>query len=107
MFSSVLVTVPDLAIAERISKYLIERKFAACANYWPIQSMFYWKDKIEHASEFAILLKIRSSDFGKVSEEISRLHPYAVACIVKYDIAEGWPPYLEWIKASTGEPEGD
>lgn len=107
MFASVLVTAPDLATVERISKHLIEHRLAACANYWPIQSMYHWEGKVEQASEFAILLKIRATEYHEVAVEISTLHPYDVPCIVKYDISEGWQPYLEWIKASTGEPEKD
>ncbi len=107
MFASVLVTAPDLAAAERISKHLIERRLAACANYWQIRSMYHWEGKVEQASEFAIVLKIRATEFDEVAAEVSRLHPYDVPCIVKYDIADGWQPYLDWIKAYTGEPEKD
>jgi periplasmic divalent cation tolerance protein len=105
MFASVLFTAPDLATAERISQSLIEKRLVACANYWPIRSMFRWEGEVERASEYAILLKTRSSDFESLTREISRMHPYDLPCILRYDIAEGWPPYLEWIKASTGGPE--
>jgi periplasmic divalent cation tolerance protein len=107
MLASVLVTSPDLKSAEKICSALIEKRLAACANYFPTKSMYRWKGKIESSEEFIIILKIRSDDFKTVSGEISRLHPYDLPCIVKYEIADGLLPYLDWIRESTSRPPED
>lgn len=104
MFATVLVTTPDLGTTERISRALIEKRLTACANYFPVRSMYVWERELERAEEYLLLLKVRSSDFAAVTEEIVRLHPYEVPCIVKYEIEDGFVPYLNWIKDSTERP---
>ncbi len=101
MFASVLITVPDLKTADTIASALIEKRLAACANYFPTRSIYHWKGRIERSEEFIMILKIWSVDFEMVTKEISRLHPYELPCIVKYDISDGFQPYLDWIREST------
>jgi len=107
MFASVLITTPDLESAEKICSTLIEKRLVACANYFPTRSMYRWGGKVDSNEEFIIILKIRSADFKEISEEISKLHPYDLPCIVKYDISEGLQPYLDWIRESTSRPPED
>jgi periplasmic divalent cation tolerance protein len=63
--------------------------------------MYSWKGNFEKEEEYIVLLKIRSADFLMVAKAIARNHPYEVPCIVKYDIAAGFQPYLDWIMEST------
>jgi periplasmic divalent cation tolerance protein len=107
MFDTVLVTVPDLETTERIAEVLIEKRLAACANIWPVNSIFRWKDGIERSSEFALTLKIWSTDFPSVVQVVSGLHPYELPCIVKYEISDGSQTFLDWIKGSTERPKAD
>jgi periplasmic divalent cation tolerance protein len=101
MFASVFVTVPDMKTAESMASNLIEKRFAACSNFFSTSSIFRWKGKVERNEEVVMILKIRSGDFELVKKEILRMHPYEVPCIVKYEISEGFQPYLDWIKEST------
>jgi periplasmic divalent cation tolerance protein len=107
MFATVLVTTPDQVSAELIASRLIEKRLAACANFWPINSIYRWKGAIERGEEYALILKIRSADFGSIVEVISNLHPYDNPCVVKYEIIDGAPLFLEWIKESTERPQED
>jgi len=99
-----LFTYPDEETARTISRYLIERRLAACSNILAIGSIYRWEGEIEESSEFASLLKIRSEDFLAVVEAIRQMHPYDVPCIVRYDIAEGSEDYLKWVVGSTARP---
>ncbi len=104
MYSTVLVTVPDLPTACSLTNSVLESRLAACANVFPIRSAYWWKGRIENAEEFAILFKSRTEDFAELEKRIANEHPYDVPCIVRYDIAEGHAPYLEWIRESTARP---
>lgn len=104
--STVLVTYPDERTARAISRSLIERRLAACANIFAVGSIYRWKGEIEEASEFASLYKIRSEDFPAVEGAIKKLHPYDVPCIVRYDVTEGSGDYLRWIVESTNRHLG-
>ncbi|NYT16377.1 MAG: divalent-cation tolerance protein CutA, partial [Methanomassiliicoccales archaeon] len=92
---------PDRDTSEEISRQVLNRRLAACANMFQIQSIYRWEGQVQEENEFAILFKIRDEDFEEMKREVLRLHPYEVPCIVRYQIAEGHAPYLEWISEST------
>ena len=101
MYSTALVTAPDMETSRRISRHVVEMRLAACANLFQIRSIYRWKGEINEEGEYGILFKIRDSDFESLKEEVLRVHPYEVPCVVRYPIAEGNQPYLEWIGEST------
>jgi periplasmic divalent cation tolerance protein len=106
-FSSVLVAFPDRTGAHDIIKHLLEAHLIACANLFPVESSYWWKGRMEQTSEWMVLMKIRSEDFGKVREEILERHRYQVPCIVRYAIIEADERYLDWIRSSTERPLED
>lgn len=101
MYSTVLVTAPDLDASRKISRRVIEERLAACANIFPIHSIYRWKGEAVEEEEHAILLKIRSEDFEALRNAVLEIHPYEVPCVVRYEISEGHQPYLDWIGEST------
>ena len=100
MYSSVLVTAPDMATAQRIGRSMVERGLAACVNVWVIGSIYRWKGEVVQEDEAAMLFKVTDDGFEALREAISEMHPYEVPCIVRYAIAEGHRPYLDWIGGS-------
>jgi periplasmic divalent cation tolerance protein len=107
MYASVLMTAPNKQSAKEIAMDLFQRRLIACANFFPCDSLFRWHGSIESAEEILVLMKIRSNDFPELIEAVKRLHPYEVPCIVKYEIASGYLPFLDWIKETTERPVGD
>lgn len=101
MYSTVFITVPSSESARTLSRMLLERRLAACANIFPISSLYWWKGEIIEEGEHAVLLKTRTEDFEEIRKAVLGHHPYEVPCIVRYAISEGHAPYLEWIREST------
>jgi periplasmic divalent cation tolerance protein len=99
--STVLVTTPDRETALMISRELVRLRLAACANMFPVHSVYRWEDEVMEEGEHIVLLKTRYHDFQEVKQAILELHPYEVPCIVGYDIDRGHDPYLDWIREST------
>jgi periplasmic divalent cation tolerance protein len=95
------VTVPDRATARSIARAVLERRLAACANFWPVESTYWWKGKREEATEFVVIFKTRRSLLGKLIGLVRSLHPYEVPCIVSYPMGVALPEYLAWIDAET------
>jgi periplasmic divalent cation tolerance protein len=57
-----LVTVPDLRTGRRLSDLVLRRRLAACANLVPgLESRYWWKGRLEKASEALLLLKTAAS----------------------------------------------
>jgi periplasmic divalent cation tolerance protein len=98
-FSIALTTVASEARAREIAKAALEARLAACAQLFPIQSLYVWKDELREDAEIALHLKIRAEDFPAVQALIRRLHDYETPEILRIDIAEGDGAYLDWMDA--------
>jgi periplasmic divalent cation tolerance protein len=97
----VLVTAANREEAEKILKALLNEKMIACANIiGPVNSLFWWHEKIESAQEYVLLMKTRSEMFEKLAEKVKTLHSYEVPEIIAIQIIHGFKPYLEWLTKS-------
>jgi len=87
--------------AQKIARYLVEQKLAACAQIiGPIESIYTWKDKVETAGEWLCLIKTRDDLFAEVDAAIKKLHPYETPEIIAVPIKKGSAQYLQWIEDS-------
>lgn len=100
MFSIIYITAGDLAEARKIGRILVEEHLAACANLFPISSIFRWKGNIDEASEFGIIVKTRTDKVKDIEKRVKGIHSYEVPCIVSFKIDDGSSDYLEWINDS-------
>ncbi len=97
----VLSTFPDVATARRISRQLVEEQFAACANILPqIESIYWWEEKVETASETFVLFKTTAGRYAALETTLRRLHPYEVPEIIALRIDQALPDYLRWVSES-------
>lgn len=97
------VTAPDRETARSIARTAVERRLAACANVWPIESTYWWKGTLEETAEFVIVFKTRRSLLRKLIAAVRAVHPYEVPCIVSYPMGAALPEYLDWIDAETNQ----
>ena len=98
----VLVTGPSTDEAERIGRALVEERLAACANLIPsISSAYWWKGKIEEATEALLILKTRQDLVDRLTTRVRALHRYTVPEVIALPILGGNPDYLKWIDDST------
>jgi periplasmic divalent cation tolerance protein len=101
----VLTTCSSQRQAVRLARHLVEQRVAACVNILPkAQSIYRWKDKIETATEYALLIKSRRDLFAAVRAEIEKLHTYEVPEIIAMPVVEGSEAYLSWIDRELTAP---
>lgn len=98
MYNFIYITAPSLEEAEKIAKRLLEKKIAACVNIFPIKSFFWWKGKIETATEFALIVKTTTEKFAEVRDEVKAIHSYTTPCICAIPIERGLKEFLDWIE---------
>ncbi len=103
MYSMLYTTVGSKEEAERISNKLLEQRLVACANIFPIHSMYWWKGEIQKDDELAIVFKTRTSLLRDAMATIRKLHSYEVPCLMCYEYILGDKDYLEWIDENTEE----
>ncbi len=87
--------------AKIFGRTLVAEKLIACANFFPIQSIYRWKNNIEESVEIALIAKTRRETVDLVIERVKQLHSYEVPCGVSWAIEKGNTDYLDWIKETT------
>ena len=94
--------------AQKIARYLIDQKLAACVQIsGPIESIYRWKGNVETAKEWLCLIKTRASLFRKVETAIKKLHPYETPEIIAVPIIKGSKEYLNWLDDETEKKRKD
>ncbi|MBI4929417.1 MAG: divalent-cation tolerance protein CutA [Bacteroidetes bacterium] len=84
--------------AKKIGRVLLEEKLAACVNIFDhMQSLYWWKGKIEEANETVLIAKTTKKLFQKLSAQVKSIHSYSVPCILQIPIADGNKEYVKWL----------
>ncbi|WP_068470157.1 divalent-cation tolerance protein CutA [Candidatus Protochlamydia phocaeensis] len=88
--------------ARRISRYLAQERYVACAQIIPwIESVYMWNNKLETAQESKVVLKTRAENYNKIREIIEQNCKYEVPEITWFKIEGGNKSYMEWLQEST------
>ena len=98
----VYMTAANRAEARRIGAALVEKRLVACVNLGgPIESLYWWKGKLERGRETALIAKTRAALLPALTTEVRRLHSYENPCVVAFELVGGSAPFLKWITAET------
>ena len=100
----VLVTCGSLKEARKIGRGVVGKRLAACVNIGTaeVESVYWWKGKVETAREFLLVMKTVSSRLGELEKEVKKLHSYEVPEFVVMEIRAGSREYLGWVEESAG-----
>jgi periplasmic divalent cation tolerance protein len=99
-----LTTAPNVEVAERIGRSLVEERLAACANVLGgVTSIFRWKGAVERESEVLVILKTTAGEVEALERRVAELHPYEVPELLAFPIEVGHAAYLEWVRAEVGD----
>jgi periplasmic divalent cation tolerance protein len=98
----VYVTVATRDEGLAIARALVAERLAACVNVLgPATSVYTWEGKTEESQEFVMVCKTRRALGPALSARVKALHSYDTPCIVSYAMQGAYPPFLDWIAAST------
>ena len=75
----------DAVEAEKISLRLLKKRLIACANIFPIRSMYRWKGKIMNEAENVIIAKTNEANFSRIVSDVKKIHSYEIPCTLKID----------------------
>lgn len=96
----VIITTCDLKeIAYAIATNLVEHNLAKCVQIDNVHSIYKWEGKICNNDEYRIVIKAQSAKYLQIQESILKIHNYELPQILKINIADGLPAYLEWISS--------
>ena len=87
--------------ARKVCRFLIQERYAACANIIPwVESIFMWDNKLETAQETKVLIKTRMENYDVIREVITSNTSYELPEITFTKIDGGSEEYMSWLEQS-------
>ncbi len=84
---------------------LVNSRLAACVQILPeIESLYFWKDKVERQPETLLIAKTVEANFDELRKEVTALHSYEMPEIIALPIINASTPYLEWLASIIKSP---
>jgi len=101
----VITVTAELADAQRIAALLLDRRLAACTQiHGPLESSYWWNDRIETAKEWQLVAKTRADLYSAAEAAIRESHPYDVPEILAVGIVSVSPGYRMWLLGQLAIP---
>jgi len=99
----VLVTCGSLEEGRKIARAVVTKRLAACVNVIsaPVESTYRWKEKVEQAREFLLIIKSTVRRLQELEKEITRLHSYEVPEFLAIEVGSGAKKYVDWLISET------
>jgi periplasmic divalent cation tolerance protein len=97
-YIQVFTTTDTKENARQISRRVVEKNLAACAQIiGPISSIFWWKNNINEEEEWLIIIKSRKDLYEDLEHAIMKVHKYEIPEILAVPVLLGAKSYLEWL----------
>lgn len=99
-FIAVYITTSGAEEAEHITAYLLEQRLIACANIFPVNSVYRWQGSINREQEFVALVKTRTALWERLKSAVLAIHSYHIPCMMKLEVCAN-EEYEAWIAQET------
>lgn len=96
----VYITNKDEQEAKKIAAHLLKKNLIACANMFPIQSLYRWKGRMRDEQEVVLITKTQQSKFNSIKKEVKKIHSYDTPCILKINATPN-TSFWKWVKGET------
>ena len=101
-YVAVFVTASSKTEARRIARGVLAAHLAACVNILDgIESHYWWKQKMESAREYLLVMKTTRRTVPALTKTVKELHSYETPEIIALPIVVGSRAYLDWISENT------
>ena len=94
----VVTTTAEKKDAEMLARSVLDERLGACVQIQgPIESRYWWNNRIELASEWLVTIKTLRVCYSALEGLVLKLHPYDQPEIIATAIVEVSPGYLKWL----------
>lgn len=94
----IYITCSNKNEAKKIGRALIKERLAGCINIFPIEAIYWWKNRITEDREVVLIVKTFEKNFQKVEKLVKKLHSYETPCILSIPVKKVGKDYLGWMK---------
>ena len=101
MTIQIQTTVDSEEEVRRIAKKLIELNYAACVQFFPIKSIYRWKEQIEESEEYLLLIKSTLKNKDKIIAFLEKEHAYELPEIMVTSLDYVSKEYSKWVEEET------
>jgi len=102
-FIEVVTTTDSIEEARSLIDKILNLKLAACGSIVPIESSYWWEDKVEKTAEFQLTMKTIESNYVEIENLILQNHSYETPQIISIPILGGSREYLDWLVKVTDQ----
>jgi periplasmic divalent cation tolerance protein len=94
----VVTTTAEKGNAETLGKAVLDNRLGACVQIsGPIESHYWWNNRLVTASEWLVTIKTRRDLYKPLERLILDLHPYDQPEIIATPVVDVSPGYLKWL----------
>lgn len=101
---AVTTTTAEKQDADKLAQAVLDKRLGACVQIsGPIESRYWWNNRIEMAQEWAVTIKTRRDLYKAVEKLLLEMHPYDQPEVVATPIVEISAGYLKWLNEQVKE----
>lgn len=98
----VSTTIKNKDEAEALVDEVINAKLAACADFWPVQSVYNWEGEKQSVAQYLIVFTTHNVQAPELEARIIAKHPYAVPMIARTNVDQVNNAYQLWVNETLG-----
>ncbi|BFV59556.1 divalent-cation tolerance protein CutA [Kitasatospora sp. CMC57] len=102
-FLVVTTTHDDETRARELAAAVVRERLAACAQVYPITSVYWWDGEVRTGSEWRTDFKTRAELADRLAAFIAEHHSYDTPEIIGVPVTTGSTAYLSWVSAETAD----
>ncbi|MFI2608123.1 divalent-cation tolerance protein CutA [Kitasatospora sp. NPDC018619] len=87
--------------ARALASAVVRERLAACAQVYPVRSVYWWEGEVQDADEWRIDLKTRAELADRLGAFVAGQHSYETPEVVAVPVVGGSADYLAWVAAQT------
>ena len=87
--------------ARALAAAVVRERLAACAQVYPIASVYWWDGEVQTEPEWRIDFKTRSDLADRLAAFIGEHHTYESPEIIAVPVATSGSAYRDWVNAET------
>ncbi|MGW4805322.1 divalent-cation tolerance protein CutA [Kitasatospora sp. NPDC004272] len=100
-FLVLTTTHEDETLARELAAAAVRERLAACAQVYPVRSVYWWDGEVQEGAEWRIDLKTRAELAERLTAFLVERHPYQTPEVIGVPVATGSAGYLDWVAAET------